>query len=109
MSVFDELREAVYHVADSWLVDDSGIRRDIRTEFDAFEAAHPGLVDKTQLCENCGEPMPHYYGDGSGGPRINPGWSFICTQVGEKYDPFYFGEDEAIWLVCPACAMEAEG
>lgn len=99
MSVLDELRKTLGNDphGDGWET------YNILSEIDAFEAAHPGLVDKTQLCENCGEPMPHYYGDGSGGPRINPGWSYICTQVGEKYDEFYFGEDEAIWLACPEC------
>lgn len=103
MSVLDELREMV-----AWKFDNGTPNNgDIQGAIADFGAKHPGLIDKTRLCDNCGEPMPHYYSDGSGGPRINHGWSYMMTQVGEKYDPFDYGDDEGIWLLCPACTKDA--
>jgi len=57
MNSLDELREAL---VSGWgsLIDynASEIRDGINADLDAFEAAHPGLVDRTVPCPHCGKP-----------------------------------------------------
>jgi len=65
VSILDELRESV---AVAYIRDRSFSDRIIDDLFDAFEAAHPGLVDGTWTC-SCGSVWRQYralFQDGSG-------------------------------------------
>lgn len=112
MSAMDELREAL-KIGLTWrgAGDEMYYADDVHHAIDAFEAGHPGLVDHTQSCANCGLQLPNYYEDGSGGKLGNPGWDYVWTFKGPKWlEPFEVDDEELhdIWLCCPACAKEAE-
>lgn len=111
MNVLDELRVQVHRSLWSWAAENDDLRRCIDTDFAEFEEKHPGLIDKTKACENCGTPLLNYYEDGSAGPLNNLGWKYVWTFKGSKWlEPFEVDDEELhnIWLCCPACAKGAE-
>ena len=102
MNVLDELREMVITTAkeksddarSAWMLVTDWLRL-----LDAFEAAHPGLVDHTIECGICGVPID---------PRapslvsfVDPAWhlDIFCSDH-ELYDDLYCCH------LCPACAKE---
>ena len=107
MNVLDELRDRLYgHLTGAGWLAEKYLTEDLR----AFEAEHPGLIDKTHNCANCGLALPNYYEDGSGGPLNNPGWNYVWTFGGPKWlEPFEVDDEvlHDIWLCCPACVKEA--
>ena len=112
MSVLDELRNELRGVV-TWRGAGESMYYldDVHRILDAFEAAHPGLIDKTHNCANCGLALSNYYEDGSGGPVNNLGWNYVWTFKGPTWmEPGWVDDEELydIWLCCPACAKEAE-
>ena len=117
MSVLDELRNEIQEAIDRCPPNPNDFERGVngglrsaRVYINEFEAAHPGLIDKTLNCANCGLPMPIYWEDGSGGPLGNPGWNYVWTFGGPKWlEPFEVDDEvlHDIWLCCPACVKEA--
>lgn len=90
MSVLDELREELETMLDAevnheW---DSGFRVGVKSSIrrlDAFEAAHPGLVDRTIHCTECGAPGPEFPKHGWTGLWVpDDGEHFRCPACSEK-------------------------
>ena len=72
--VLDELREMVVSSADlSTKAVDA-----VHDLIDAFEAAHPGLVDNTITCKECGQPTiaANAYSEGRMGEWV---WDICCS------------------------------
>ncbi|MFA6358863.1 MAG: hypothetical protein WCY09_09435 [Candidatus Omnitrophota bacterium] len=99
MSVLDELREALHEWVYVGYEDPYArlISDELGHTLDAFEAAHPGLVDETEPCCNCG---------GGVDPRTVSGlyWSLSQDSICESYlTDMWWGN----LRLCPACAKEA--
>lgn len=106
MSILDELRAMVAWKFDNGTPNNGDMQKTIAD----FDAKHPGLIDKTRNCANCGLPMPNYWEDGSGGPQGNPGWGYVWTFAGPKWLDQNEVDDEElhdIWLCCPTCVKKA--
>lgn len=124
MSVLDELREALQQVyADTEMFIDAKGTLDWRavayvewvavlSALDAFEAAHPGLVDLSAPCVKCGAPT-----DGiqrcpyclSRSVQWHDDEYIGCAGCGEVYHDrgtAFRPENDAVSL-CSACAKEA--
>ena len=83
--VLDELR------AKSQPLGHSHIRVVTMEDIDAFEAAHPGLVDRTERCAFCGKPLEH---DEDG----EVDWETVPVLAYDDGSPMYG---------CKVCAREA--
>lgn len=74
-----------------------------------FAADHPGLLDKTVVCEHCGAPWAgriHLDGSADASAMRSAGWDWIETC--DRITPDWTLEDNETWRVCPDCAKEAE-
>ena len=78
MSVLDELREALLESARFH----QATPREVCAILDAFEVAHPGIEDRTILCDDCGTAM-----------APEDAVAAECTRCGAQ-----------TLLICPACA-----
>lgn len=90
MSVLDELRRELvglrdFHVEDQW---ERGYRAGLEAaahHIDLFAAAHPGLVDRTIHCTECGAPGPEFPKHGWTGVWVpDDGEHFRCPGCSEK-------------------------
>lgn len=87
MSVLDELRKMVaekFEGNGDGLLFLRGAKKDALDAIEAFEADHPGLVDRTRYCRDCALPVDLDYS-------------------GTMWAAF----DPATKWRCPACAKEA--
>lgn len=92
VSALDDMREAIFaiHADDALFINDRGELDPLGADYipevsviaaiDTFEAAHPGLRDRTKLCERCDLPFDTGLG----------------VQIANR-------------VVCPACAEAARG
>jgi hypothetical protein len=112
MTVLDELREALQNTVAWRTAGWNGTKEDVLATLDAFEAAHPGLVDLTAPCAKCGAPA-----DGiqrcpyclSRSVQWHDDEYIGCAGCGEVYHDrgtAFRPENDAVSL-CSACAKEA--
>jgi len=108
MNALDDLRRSVFDAFVAEEANSSVSAEDmIAHAIDAFEAAHPGLIDHTGHCMSCERPLdlarigPEYcnrgrtycgYG-GCGGDAID-----VVREDGRTFGPAKY--------LCPACAKE---
>lgn len=120
--VLDELRGNVAAICDGLLgagLVAVGLR--CLDAIETFGDEHPGLVDMTKNCSNCGRPWKgRYWGDGSADSQSmrKAGWKYIETcdivppvWIPQDSDTWLYGlavdyEDNELWLLCPDCAEE---
>lgn len=94
MSVLDELRNELHYYLDGIGSDycRDSVARELFRRIDAFEAAHPGLVDLTRTCPECGVHYPEHVE-----------FSLSCYVNGRCRG---VPPDNIPKWVCPACAKE---
>lgn len=90
MNVLDELRNKLVRLSDLAAYDEGyrgftdGVRAAI-SRLDAFAAEHPGLIDRTIRCTECGAPGPELPPKGWTGVWVpDDGEHFRCPDCSEK-------------------------